>query len=363
MVLAIVYYSLSLLGIVRKKSRVLTFLMMLVMWIVFGLCTYNGDFGNYRWIYQNIQNRAYWIEFEPLFTIMMYICSNFGLDFIQFRMIFGAAFIILLYITIGKYTMNKAEVLGLYMLFPFLLFTSVIRSGFANILIVLGYYELTGGRNNRWKFWLLISIATLIQYTSIFFAIFYFFRKNHFKRNSLLLSFVVVVVAFATYYTGILYHIVSVFTSNYRTLKWFNPSAINQEFRWAMYLVAINVMLLFVILISRYENFMMSESGGKINEYAEDIFSINIFMLIFIPTYFVTNASARFVWEILLLDFICYAKDDECRIKANSWRRISKKTIIIMAFILFCSFYANLPYRGTLNDAKLVFQNNLIYGK
>ena len=108
MTLQIAYYLLSILGIIKKKSKLLTALIMIIMWIVFGLCTYNGDYGNYSWIYQNIQNPDFWTEFEPLYNVLMYICSVLDLSFIQFRMVFGGLYIILLYIVIGKYTENKA---------------------------------------------------------------------------------------------------------------------------------------------------------------------------------------------------------------------------------------------------------------
>jgi len=88
-------------------------------------------------------------------------------------------------------------------------------------------------------------------------------------------------------------------------------------------------------------------------------------MLVFIPTFFVTNASARFLWIILLLNFICIAKDDEFNFPSNNPKDfgLGVNAIIMFVFLLFFSYYANLPYKGTENDCNLVFQNNLIYGE
>lgn len=365
MALQIAYYLLSILGIIKKKSKLLTALMMIIMWIVFGLCTYNGDYGNYSYIYKNIQTQAYWTEFEPLFSVLMYICSVSGLSFIQFRMVFSGLYIILLYITIGKYTENKAEVLGLYMLFPFLFFTSVIRSGFASVLIALAYYEIIAEKDNKIKFWILIIVATLIHYTSFFFIFYYYLRKKKFKRNSVILVVGLVGVALVAYYTGIIYQVVSMMTSSYRTLKWFMPGNSVQKPRWILYLVMIALMLVFLAYLSRRDNNRHTRNLLKINPYAEDIFYINIAMLIFIPTFFVTNASARFMWEILLLNIISYAKDDEISFPNNSIKflRFNRKIAVLIAFLLFFMFYSNLPYRGTVNDGTLIFQNNLIYGE
>lgn len=362
MELAVAYYSLSLLGILKRKSNILSILIAIIMWIVFGLCTYNGDFGNYSWIYQNIQNPAYWTEFDFLYTVFMYICSRLGMSFIQFRMTFGAVYITLLYYTIGKYTENRAEVLGLYMLFPYSYFVSVVRSGFAAVLIVLAYYEITGGRNNKVKFWTLIIVASLFHYTSIFFAVYYFLRRKELKRISVILVIGLVTIVFIIYHSGLIYTVASWFTSSYRTLKWFMPRPSDQKIRWVLYLIIIDLMLIFLAHFSRKENHVAGSKERNINIYAEDVFYINITMLIFIPTFFLSNATGRFMWQILLLNIISWAKDDECRLTTCRFT-INKKMILLIAFLLLFAFYANRPYMGTVNDAKLLFQNNLLYGE
>ena len=364
MTLELAYYALSILGLVIKRSRILTVLMLAVMWIVFGLNTYNGDYWNYHWIYQNIQNPLYWAEFEPLFNALMYVCSIMGFDFIQFRMFFGGLFVLFLYIAISKYTNNKAEVLGFYMLFPFLYFVSVIRSGFAGILVILAFYELIAA-DNKIKFWLYFLVAFLFQYSSIFFVLYYFLRKLDFKKSSLFGILFVLFVAFVTYYSGLMYYLLSNITSNYRLLKWFTPEVSSQEPRWILYLVVIDLMIVFIAYQSKRENRIISRNLVVRNPYVEDVFYINVAMLVFIPTFFVTNASARFLWVILLLDYICIAKDDEFNFPSSNPQNIgfSLNAFIVIAFLLFFSYYANLPYKGTEDDISLIFQNNLIYGE
>lgn len=366
MALQVGYYVLCLLGILKKRSKALALMMIIIMWIVYGLSTYNGDFGVYSWIYQNIQNPAYWAEFELLYNVFMYICSILGLSFIQFRMVFGAAFVILLYYTIGKYTINIAEALGLYMLFPFLTFTSIVRSGFAGVLIVLAYHEVIAGENNRIKFWLLMITAILFQYTSILFLFFYFLRNKTIKPYTAVLVIFLIFFIFVSFYSSTLYHIVSLVTSNQRTLKWFAPGLVKQKFKWGVYLVIIELMVLLLAYLSRNRNRIAECRLAAANPYAEDVFHFCISMLFFIPVFFVTsNASARLIWQILLLIIISYAKDDECSFYSTKWTKLqfSKETALLIIFLLAFSYYANLPYRGTPNDGKLVFQNNLVYGE
>lgn len=365
MVLQIGYYALSALGILKKRSKPLTFMMLGIMWVVFGLTTYNGDFGNYSWIYQNIRNPAYWSEYEPLFNVFMFACRTLGLSFIQFRMAYGGVYLLLLYHTIGKYTKNRAEVLGLYMVFPFLFFSSVIRSGLANVLIVLAYYEVMAGRNNRTRFWMLMVSAVLFHYTSVFFVVYYYLRSKAFRRNSVILVATLVIVGFVAYYTNAIYTLVSMVTSRERLLKWFKPDTTAQEPRWVFYLIVIDLTIVFLAYLSKRENDRRSAISWMANPYAQDVYYLNVSMLIMIPTFFVSNSSGRLIWEMLLFNMICYAKDNELRpLRPSSLHlRISPKMVALILVLLFLVYFTNMPYRGTPNDGSLVFRNNLIYGE
>ena len=360
MALLIVYYLLSILGIFKKNSKVLTVLMIAIMWIVFGLCTYNGDFGNYEWIYKNIQDPNYWSEFELLFNIMMYVCNIIGLSFIQFRMVFGAIFIIVLYITIRKYTENTSEVLGMFMIFPFLYFTSVIRSGLASVLVALAFYEITAGRNKKKLFWILIFIAVFIHYTSIAFVIYYYLRNKKYQNKSFIIVFTIVLAVLILYYTGFIYNIMSLIITNQRTLKWFAPSM--QKVNFIVYLVIISIVVLFISYFSKKQNDKLRNKDLAYNEFSSDIFFINVSMQIFIPTYFISNACARFIWQIMVINIIGYAKDDEI-LSINSKRNnlVNIKTLILGTFLVLLFIYTNLPYANTVNDGLLIFENNLLF--
>ena len=363
MELAIGYFLLSILGIIKRRSKLLTYLMLTVMWIVFGFCTYNGDFGNYSWIYHNVQNPAYWTEFEPLYTAFMYVCSLFGMNFVQFRMVFGAAFILLLNYTIGQYTENKAEVLGLYMLFPYLYFTSVVRSGFAGILVALAYHRLFSGKGKKGRYWILMGIAVLFHYTSIFFIVYYFFRAKKIKRITLIIIFVLLISVFVLYYSGIMYNLLSRITSSERILNWYKTGGSSaQKPRWVLYLIVIDAMVVFLAYLSKWDSRAIAQNSFHSNPYATEIYSLSIAMLIFIPTFLLSNNSARLMWQMLLLVIISYAKDDECRYEHNSLLSFHlNKNLILIALLMFFFYYSNLPYRGTINDGFMVFQNNLIY--
>lgn len=361
MILQITYYFLCIIGIIKKRSQLLTPMLLLIMWSVFGLCTYNGDYENYKYIYNNIQNPIYWSEFEPLFNILMYTCSKIGMNFIQFRMIYGALFVLLLNYVIGKYTENKAQVLGFIMIFPYIYFTSVIRSGLACVFVLLAYYEITGGRQNIIKFCFFIIFAILFHYTSVFFIIYFFFRRI--EEKSLICVPLLAVLVTVIYKSGALLFIMSFITNNERILKWYSPDKSTQETRWIFYLIIIYLLVLFLSYLSRNKNTEFPDSVRPANPYAKDIYHFNITMMILIPAFFVTNASARLIWEILLFNIICYAKDDELRFYNNTINKIKyhKKDFLLLVFLVLFAIYANLPYRGTKNDMNKVFFNNILF--
>lgn len=367
MALQITYYILSILGIVKKKSKLLTALMLFVMWLVYGLCTYNGDFAVYRTIYDNIQNPIYWSEFEPLFNVMMYVCSLCELSFIQFRMIFGAIFLLLLNYTIGKYTVNKAEVLGLYMVFPYLWGTSVIRSAFAGILVMLAYHYVIAGKKEKKMFWILMITATLIQFTSIFFVAYFFLRSKKIRSSLVFITATISIVGVVGYYAGLFYRIASLLTSNYRKLKWFDPANSSQKLKWSVYLIIILLLVIYLCYKARKDSHRYEIGLGFINKYADDVFYLSLTMLVLVPTFFATNASNRFIWQFLLFCFVVYAKNDESRLYTDKWNVLSisirRGNLVLIALLIFFAYYSNLPYRGTINDGYLAFQNNLIYGQ
>lgn len=358
--LAIIYYGLAIIGFIKKKSKYVSFVMIGAMWVVFGFCTYNGDFENYRWVYNNIQNLTYWSEFEPLFNLMMYTTNILGLDFIQFRMVFSAIYLILLYFTISRYTENTSEVLGMYMVFPFLYFTSVIRSGLASVIVALAFYEITGGRERKKRFWILMVIAFLIHYTSIGFVVYYYLRNKKYENKNIFIVFGIVFGIMLLFYSGVLHSAMSLVTSNQRFLKWFVPST--QEYRFIIYLIIISLVVICFSYISKKHNDFLKKHDCEYNVYSSDIFYINIAAQAFLPTYFISNASARFIWQVMLLNIIGCAKDDEILFKnQRSSVHINVKTLYLFVLLALLFIYSNLPYANTVNDGLLVFQNNLLF--
>lgn len=373
MALGIVFYTLCVMGIIVKKSRFLTVMMLAVMWVVFALCTYNGDFDNYAWIYQNIENHSYWMEYEPLFNVFMYLCHRIGLSFIQFRMLYATVYMILLYFVTTRYTDNVAETLGLFMVFPFIYFTSVIRSGLATLLIVLAYYHVIDGRNNRLRFWMILCVATLFHKTSILFGVYYFLREKPFRKYIVISVVLFVLLAFGVYYSGILYRLASMVTSNFRTLKWFMPDRADQKIRWTLYLFTISAAVIFMGYLGKNGNtYYIGKDTAKPNVplcivSSDGLFratqGLNMMLLLFSPSFFMSNASGRFIWQMIPFNILCYAKRDEYLTHGGRRNRltISSRTLLLVVFLIGLFVYSNLPYRGTENDAFMIFRYNLLY--
>lgn len=360
LILAGIYYSLCVIGFFKKNSKILAWIMITMMWIIMGLNTYSGDFSNYEWIYINIENRLYWNEFEPLFTLLMFVCHKIGLTFIGFRMVFAFIFLIVLHYTIQKYTENEAEVLALFMVFPYLYFVSVIRAGLSSVIVILALYEIIGENNNRIKFFLLMMVAVLFHYTSILFFSYLLFKEKKYRKVMILSIVVLSLLGFVLYFNGLIYKFASVFTSNKRLLKWFNLSLGNdgnQELRRALYMIII-LLIMVLIVYCEYRNQKSNVYSGDL---IENFLCLNINMIILLPVFFVTNTIVRILWEVLLANIICFAKADEI-ISKRKYRRnnMSVMTFVLLISLFLFAFYSNLPYRGTKNDMFEIFRNNIL---
>lgn len=166
-------------GIIKKKSRTLTYLMLVYMWIFYALNTYSGDYISYKYVYTLIEQGKIWGHFEPGFTLLMWVCIKIGLPFLGFKSILATIYILGLFKTIKTYTKNTAFALAIFMIFPFMYFASVLRAGIAGLIIVYAIQFLKRDvKHGDLKYIGYILSATMVHTSSLFFLLFLLIRKG-----------------------------------------------------------------------------------------------------------------------------------------------------------------------------------------
>ena len=184
-----VYLFLIILGLHYPKSKAITLIMLIFMWITYGLNTDGGDFAQYKFLYENLVYANLLSHHEPGYTLVSFICLKFGFTYQLFRCVLATIYLGILYSAVKYYTTFTAYVFSLLMIFPFLLFVSVLRAGISTVIILYASrYLVSEKKKSGIKYIALVVIATIFHYSSIFFLVFLFAKKSKFESSSLFRS-------------------------------------------------------------------------------------------------------------------------------------------------------------------------------
>jgi hypothetical protein len=123
-------------GFFKKRSRLVTFFLLVLIWIIFALDTKSPDHDQYELAYwQSDYAVATFVEIG--FKYWMVFCRDIGMTYLQFRMQFGLVYVTLLYWVTSRLTLNVNAVLALYLIWPCLVNASGIRHAFASLIVLL----------------------------------------------------------------------------------------------------------------------------------------------------------------------------------------------------------------------------------
>lgn len=211
-----------LLGVFRKKSKFVTYLYSAYMWALIALNTYTADMEAYK--------EMYLCCFEPRYSgheigymTICRICLSIGLSYTQFRMIIAAIIVVFVISGLKYYTSNINYALSLFLLFPFAGNVSGLRNGVGMALFIYAsHFLLQDDRKSTFRYVLLISIAMLFHYNSVFYFIFLFVKYKRIKTLEMMVGIVAAIAAVILFaQIGVLYNVVSIFTNSEKVLDWF----------------------------------------------------------------------------------------------------------------------------------------------
>lgn len=132
----IIYVTSSIAGFIARKSRLVAFGILIVLWILFSLNTYNADYANYEFLYHNYQVQYAGSAQTVGYQFLVMLSNSMGLSFLQFRCVIGAFCLGLIYAFVSRYTKHVAFVLALYLLLPFLYDIVQYRQFLANCIAI-----------------------------------------------------------------------------------------------------------------------------------------------------------------------------------------------------------------------------------
>ncbi len=174
----ILFFLLILLGVVFPKSKFLTGLILFMDWIMFAFTRGQADFEVYRIYF----DRASMNPFEKnAFTSVesgyQFICAFsrdvLNINFESFWAVFSAISLLLLFVTIKRYTNRCALVLALFSMFPLLISIVQWRMWLGISVIIFGLRFLEMETTRGYILYAVCAlIATSLQFSCVFFFVF-----------------------------------------------------------------------------------------------------------------------------------------------------------------------------------------------
>jgi hypothetical protein len=215
----LIWIALLLLGILFKKSKVVTVLLILYAWVIISFNTESPDYLNNQYMYQNITLYVYKV-YEPGYVVLIKLCNSLGLDFVGFRCVVAALFIIFTFVAIVRLTDNTNIALAILIIYPCLAFASSLRTAIAFGIGLFSFSMLLKDeRHGVIKFIIGILMASMFHYTYLANLIFSLSKK---KINiTKLIWYVLLELAFLIFLSqGTITALLKIFITSSKILNW-----------------------------------------------------------------------------------------------------------------------------------------------
>ena len=325
----IIWGLLIIVGIALPKSKFVSLLGLSYIFIIIAFCTKAPDLSNNMFMYSNIDSGLY-TYYEPLYVALMRLCNVVGLDFTGFRCVLAFFTVLILYYALSNKIDRINSAISVLLIYPVIIYASGLRSAIPFSLIIWASldYMSKNDRKNIIKTLILIMIASLIHYSSIFFLIIYIIKRK-FDANRLLKVFGFEVLIILLLRLGILYKIVSPYINSSKVLQWISLQGYDHPSLIVDIIVAAMICGT-AFIISRCSNeSYYNGTSACLNKYCKNLNWIMIFLL---PMLFLSLTFERYISIIISLQIIVLVD----QFKMNDIRRI---VLVLLGFLYNFAFY------------------------
>ncbi|MBP3742142.1 MAG: EpsG family protein [Treponema sp.] len=159
-------------SITIRKDDVISILILVFLWILFGFNTKTADSENYRFFYEALKDTNYVFGLEPGFALFMRVSNKLKLNYTQFLCLYSFIGLCFFWNYIKRYSRNTPIVVFLYGLFPYFFQIIQIRFFMSSMISLWSFHFLIEKKKKYiFNFVLFIFIATLFHVTAIFYLL------------------------------------------------------------------------------------------------------------------------------------------------------------------------------------------------
>lgn len=339
------------LGMIFKKSKLLTWIMLLIAIVLIGGSSFNADYYSYENNYFSIGNGLENWDFEFGFQLINKLAYKLGFSYQDFRIIIALIGMLLIYQTVKKFTQNTAYVMSLYLIYPLILDTIQIRNFFAMSIVIYGMRYIISLEKYYLKFIIAIALATSIHATMAFYLAFLLVSL---KNNQKMISVVVSISVLSTILMPYIIKTASFFIASDKISTYFytETSILTQIGVFIYFFYSIYIIVFLETILSKLdvkkmkyadtveEKILSDSRNSEINDMLiidkKTIVSINIIALLSLPLVINNLNFFRLYRNIFIINYIYYAVYFESDKKTyNSYfAQLLVLVLIVVSFIL-----------------------------
>lgn len=363
---------LILFSLIKKKSTLLSLLLFITLWILFGFNTENADYRFYELMFNgaiNIPDRG--------FEFLLGFFNLIGFTYQQFLIVITLICYVIIFISIKRYTENLSYVMALYFIFPFMFDVVQIRNFIALTILLYGLqYLFTNNKTDIFKYICFVLVASTIHFAFLFYLVLILvkFFSSWKKMLVILSAFIILVILIL--YSGFLTVLLNYLFNYPRVPGWFEIHT-NLGFL-VPFLLQIITFLFVYVSYKKYKDNIKDEITNKDSQpfviphkmqrvitpnsqidFFETMIKINVIMFLAFPFYIYITYLFRIYRNILILNYIMVANSMQYFFKDKYERFIYGLFFIVWVFMLLINELSD-PFANT-SVLRSIFENNILF--
>lgn len=329
-------------AMVKKKSQIVTILLAVLVWIMFGWSSGNADYEIHLSRFVNYSRASAFTEL--LYTQLMRLFNSLGLDYAHFLIVISALFAIGLFYLAKKWSYAPAFVLGMYFIFPACIDVVQVRYSLAGIVNLFALYFLLNtdekkirGRffKNEIIFCALVIVASLLHVSSIVFLLFVVVRRFDIKKTILYTAIVSFILAAGK--IGVIQSIIGklpgMSEKMARVLMGAEAYVALDERKAIIRILFFASAFIILLLMTRRRIRKKEEIDIKLDEWIANVMKINIVALTLIPLVTYTVDFYRIQQSLCILNY-CALSWYFYPLKSGRALTASKKNVIFSILVI-----------------------------
>lgn len=308
MLSAILVYAVVFWGIVRKKSKLVTLLLLSICFIMAWLSNDQYDYLSYSLAYTSPKSSMAQ-RFEVIYRILMRIGNLFGFDYSTFRALYSALAILIFFCALKYYTEYINIPIALGMLFPLIYLFPIQRFFMAAVIVFYSCrYLMDETKLGVVKYFIGVIIAGLLHSGCFFFLILPAYRVVKSKKNFFIITVGLVIPFVVLAEVGILNTIISFLPLGSSVIE-----LMENGNRANIYGVIEETVVVLLVTIPGFLSFYHYISGNannktkKTNEFMEVVFYINVIAFFIIAFRVYAISAERMLYVVMLMNYTAAA--------------------------------------------------------